>query len=121
LDSERVQSCTGPQDYAKSPQNLIELTRGTRILTLSLNSHQLLWKGAYLKTRTTERPLCRQQRPYNELAPLDSRGWRRKTAATEHADIKTAIAIMFTGSKKFSAAIAIASLLCLRREVICPF
>jgi len=63
----------------------------------------------------------RQQRPYNELAPLDSRGWRRKTAATEHADIKTAIAIMFTGSKKFSAAIAIASLLCLRREVICPF
>jgi hypothetical protein len=63
----------------------------------------------------------RQRWPYNELAPLDSRGWRRKKAATEHADIKIAIAIMFTGSKKFSAAIAIASLLCLWREVIWPF
>jgi hypothetical protein len=33
LSYERVQSCHGPQDYARSAQNLIELTRGTRILT----------------------------------------------------------------------------------------
>jgi hypothetical protein len=28
LNYERVKSCHGPQDYARSPQNLIELTRG---------------------------------------------------------------------------------------------
>jgi hypothetical protein len=33
LNHERIQSCHGPKDYGRSPQNLIELTRGTGILT----------------------------------------------------------------------------------------